>query len=90
LGSGNARTRRSRVIRLTVVAKWLVSRVPARPPSASATAKSVRCRTGVRRAWRVVRPGTGVRVSTHRALHVSYPLVSRKRRLPGSGSTGSG
>jgi hypothetical protein len=31
----------------------------------------------------------GVRLSTHRALHVSWPLVSRLLRLPVSGSMGS-
>src|SRR6185437_2059984 len=58
VGSGIARISRISVIRLTPAANRPVSRAPARPPSASATASSSAVTAGVRRACLLVSPLT--------------------------------
>ncbi len=58
-GSDNARIWRNNVIRLTVAASCRVSRAPARPPSASATAHNARCKISVRRACLAASRGIG-------------------------------
>jgi hypothetical protein len=57
-GRGIARTRRIIVIRLTPAPNRPDSRVPARPPSASATASSAAVAAGVRRACLPASPST--------------------------------
>jgi hypothetical protein len=78
-----ARMSRISVERLTAQASLPVSREPARPPRASATACSTACSWQVRRPWRVVRPGT---CSANVAL-LHLPLPQKNRRTCRSIST---
>jgi hypothetical protein len=51
-------TRRSKADRLAAAHSTRASRAPARPASATATAASIAASSGVRRAYRLVRPST--------------------------------
>jgi hypothetical protein len=57
-GSGSPRMSRISVIRLTEAANLPASRAPARPPSASATARSTPASPIVRRTCEMDSPGT--------------------------------
>jgi hypothetical protein len=81
---------RSKVIRLTAVARRLVSREPGRPPSANATAHRTRCRTEVRRACRGASPGSGsAKVRRAHPLSSQNSWRTRTRRSTSRASIGA-